>query len=123
MSGKRILLVDDAAFMRAVLRKMLTESGYSVVGEAENGKIGIEQYKELKPDLAIIDVTMDVMNGIECTRGIVEFDPNAKVLICSAMMGQETFVTEAMEAGALDCILKPFQKEQALRLVQKILEE
>lgn len=123
MPRKKILLVDDAAFMRALLGRMLTAAGYEIIGEAENGQMGIEKYKELKPDLAIVDVTMDILNGIECTRAIVKYDPNAKVIICSAMIGQEAFVDEAREAGATECILKPFRKAQTLEVVKRILGE
>ena len=122
MSAKTVLLVDDAAFMRKVLSTMLTAEGYTVVGEAPNGLIGMEMYKELKPNLAILDITMEVMDGIEATRGIREYDPNANIIVCSAMLGQSLMIAEALKAGARDCIKKPFQKEQVLEKVSKAFE-
>ena len=121
MAQKRILLVDDAAFMRKVLSNILTNNGYDVVGEAENGQIGIEKYKELKPDLTVLDVTMDVLDGIEAVKCIKEYDPDAKLIMCSAMMGQTALVNEALEMGAMDYIRKPFKKEQVIEVVQKII--
>jgi len=121
MTQKTILLVDDATFMRKVLYNLLTSNGYNVVGEAENGQIGIDKYKELKPDLTILDVTMDVLDGIDAVKGIIEFDPNAKLIMCSAMMGQTALINEALRMGALDFIKKPFKKEEVLEVVKKII--
>ena len=120
--GKRILLVDDAMFMRAVLKHILITNGYDIVGEASNGLQGVEQYKELSPDLVILDMTMDELDGLGAARLIKEYDPNAKMLMCSAMLGQRKILEEALEAGAVDVIAKPFDKEKLLEVVAKIFE-
>jgi len=120
--GNRILLVDDAMFMRAVLKNILVGGGYDIVGEACNGLTGVQQYKELAPDLAILDITMEELDGLDATKLIKEYDPNAKILVCSAMIGQRLIQEEALEAGALDVIAKPFKKEQVLEIVDRILK-
>lgn len=120
MSDKTILLVDDAAVMRMMLKKILTQNGYEVVGEAENGVKAIEKYKELNPKLVIMDITMPEMNGIQATKGIREENPNALVIMCSAM-GQQSMVIEAIQAGAKDFIVKPFQNDRVLEAVQKVI--
>ena len=120
MAEKTILLVDDAAIMRIMLRDILTKNGYSVVGEAENGVKAIEKYKELKPGLVILDITMPEMNGIDAARGIKAADPNALIIMCSAM-GQQAMVIESIQAGARDFIVKPFQHERVLEAVQKVI--
>lgn len=115
----RILIVDDAAFMRMTLKKMLEEFGHEVVGEAVDGNDAIEKYKELSPDLVTMDITMPNKDGITATREIREFDPKAKVLISSAM-GQESMVKDAILAGALDFIVKPINPQRMLAAVSKI---
>ena len=120
MSEKTILLVDDAAFMRMMLKDILSKSGYNVVGEAENGVRAIEKYKELKPDLTILDITMPEMDGIEAAKGIRAADPNAVIIMCSAM-GQQSMVIESIQAGARDFIVKPFQANRVLEAVQKVI--
>ena len=120
MSDKTILLVDDAAFMRMMLKDILAKSGYNVVGEAENGVRAIEKYKELKPDLTILDITMPEMDGIEAAKGIKAADPNAVIIMCSAM-GQQSMVIESIQAGARDFIVKPFQANRVLEAVQKVI--
>jgi len=120
MSDKTILLVDDAAFMRMMLKDILTKNGYNVVGEAENGVKAIEKYKELKPDLTILDITMPEMDGIEAAKGIKAADPNAVIIMCSAM-GQQSMVIESIQAGARDFIVKPFQANRVLEAVQKVI--
>ena len=120
MSDKTILLVDDAAFMRMMLKDILTKNGYNVVGEAENGVKGVEKYKELKPDLVILDITMPEMNGIEAARAIKQVDANALIIMCSAM-GQQAMVIESIQAGARDFIVKPFQGERVIEAVQKVI--
>lgn len=120
MADKTILLVDDAAVMRMMLKKILTENGYDVVGEAENGLKAIEKYKELNPSLVIMDITMPEMNGIDATKGIKEANPGALVIMCSAM-GQQSMVIEAIQAGARDFIVKPFQHDRVLEAVQKVI--
>ncbi len=118
--AKNILLVDDAAFMRMMLKDILTKNGYNVVGEAENGKIAVEKYSELKPDLIIMDITMPEMDGIDAAKAIKGNDPNALIVMCSAM-GQQAMVIEAIQAGARDFIVKPFQPDRVLEAVQKVI--
>ncbi|MCL2170590.1 MAG: response regulator [Defluviitaleaceae bacterium] len=118
--AKTILLVDDAAIMRMMLKDILTKNGYEVVGEAENGVKAIEKYKELKPSLVIMDITMPEMNGIEATKGIKGVDDSALVVMCSAM-GQQSMVIESIQAGARDFIVKPFQHDRVLDAVSKVI--
>ncbi len=120
MSDKTILLVDDAAFMRMMLKDILTKNGYNVVGEAENGLKAIEKYKELKPGLVILDITMPEMDGIQAAKGIKAVDPNAVIVMCSAM-GQQAMVIESIQAGARDFIVKPFQPDRVIEAVQKVI--
>ncbi|CAM3377112.1 response regulator [Hydrogenibacillus schlegelii] len=118
--GKRILVVDDAAFMRMMLKDILTKNGYEVVGEAPDGAKAVELYQELKPDLVTMDITMPEMDGIQALKEIKKIDPQAKVIMCSAM-GQQAMVIEAIQAGAKDFIVKPFQAERVLEAVRKLL--
>ena len=120
MADKTILLVDDAAFMRMMLKDILTKNGYNVVGEAENGIKAIEKYKELKPSLVILDITMPEMDGIQAAKGIKAADSNAVIVMCSAM-GQQAMVIESIQAGARDFIVKPFQPDRVLEAVQKVI--
>ncbi len=120
MSEKSILLVDDAAFMRMMLKDILTKNGYNVVGEAENGIKAIEKYNELKPKLVVLDITMPEMDGIQAAKGIKASDPNAVIIMCSAM-GQQAMVIEAIQAGAKDFIVKPFQPDRVLEAVKKVI--
>ncbi len=120
MSGKNILISDDAAFMRMMIKDILTKNGYDVVGEAENGAIAVEKYNELKPDLVIMDITMPEMDGIEAVKTIKGNDPDAKIIMCSAM-GQQAMVIEAIQAGAKDFIVKPFQADRVLEAVKKVI--
>ena len=103
----KILVTDDAAFMRMMVKDILTKGGHEVVGEAENGKQAVDKYKELKPDLVTMDITMPEMDGIEALKAIKAEDPNANVIMCSAM-GQQAMVLEAIQAGAKDFVVKPF---------------
>lgn len=116
----KILIVDDAAFMRMMLKDILEKNGYIVVGEAPNGAKGVEIYKKEKPDLVTMDITMPEMNGIEAVKAIKEFDPKARVIMCSAM-GQQSMVMDAIRAGAKDFIVKPFQPDRVLEAVRKAL--
>ena len=118
--GKTVLLVDDAAFMRMMLKDILSKNGYSVVGEAENGIKAIEKYNELRPDLVMLDITMPEMDGIKAAKGIKTADPNATIVMCSAM-GQQAMVIESIQAGARDFIVKPFQPDRVLDAVKKVL--
>ena len=114
----RILVVDDAAFMRMMVKDILSKNGYEVVGEAENGLKAVEKYQELKPDLTTMDITMPEMDGISAVKAIKKNDPSAKVIMCSAM-GQQAMVVEAIQAGACDFIVKPFQPDKVLEAVRK----
>ena len=114
----RILVVDDAAFMRMMIKDILSKNGYEIVGEAENGLKAVEKYQELKPDLTTMDITMPEMNGISAVKEIKKIDPGAKVIMCSAM-GQQAMVVEAIQAGARDFIVKPFQPDRVLEAVRK----
>ena len=116
----KVLIVDDAVFMRMSINQMLTNSGYEVVGEAVNGKDAILKFNELQPDITTMDITMPDMDGIQAVRAIMAIDPNAKVLMISAM-GQQTMVFDAMKAGAKNFIVKPFQKERLLEAFQNII--
>jgi len=107
----KILVTDDAAFMRMQLKDILTKLGHEVVGEAENGKVSIQKYEELRPDLVTMDITMPEMNGIEAVKAIKENHPEAVIIMCSAM-GQQSMVLEAIKAGAKDFLVKPFTKER-----------
>ena len=118
--GKRILIVDDAAFMRMMLKDILTKNGYEVCGEAENGAKALEKYRELKPDLVTMDITMPEMDGIQALKKIKEKDSAASVIMCSAM-GQQAMVIESIQSGAKDFIVKPFQADRVLEAVKKVI--
>jgi two-component system chemotaxis response regulator CheY len=118
--SKRILITDDALFMRVTLKNILTTHGYEVVGEATNGQEAVEQYADRQPDLVLMDITMPVMDGIAACRAIKGSDPNANVVMCTAM-GQKSMVIEAIRAGAKDFIVKPFQPERVLESIQKLI--
>lgn len=118
--AKNILIVDDASFMRMMIKDILTKNGFNVVGEAENGLIAIQKYKELRPDLVTMDITMPEMDGIQALKKIREITPDAKVVMCSAM-GQQAMVIEAIQAGAKDFIVKPFHEDRVLEATNKAL--
>ncbi|GGI94668.1 chemotaxis protein CheY [Alicyclobacillus cellulosilyticus] len=118
--ANRILIVDDAAFMRMMLKDILQKNGYEVVAEAADGLQAVQRYQEFRPDLVTLDITMPEMDGIEALRQIRAIDPNARVIMCSAM-GQQAMVIDAIQAGARDFIVKPFQAERVLEAVRKAL--
>ncbi|MCI8543644.1 response regulator [Acetatifactor aquisgranensis] len=118
--AKNILICDDAAFMRMMIKNVLTKGGYNVVGEAENGAKAVEKYKELSPDLVLMDITMPEMDGIQALKEIKGIDAGAKVIMCSAM-GQQAMVVESIQAGAKDFIVKPFQEDRVLEAVKKVI--
>ena len=118
--SKTILVCDDAIFMRTMITDILSQAGYEVVGEASSGAQAIEQYKALKPDLVTMDIVMPDMSGIEAVRAICKEFPNAKILMCSAM-GQQGLVVDAIQAGAKDFVVKPFQPSRVLEAVQRVL--
>lgn len=113
-----ILITDDSMIMRMQLKRILDELGHEVIGEAENGKISIEKYKVLRPQLVIMDITMPEMGGIDAVREIKKIDPNSKIIMCSAM-GQQEMVFEAVKAGAIDFIVKPFDTLRIKQSLQK----
>ncbi|CEE01403.1 response regulator [Caldifermentibacillus hisashii] len=118
--SKRILIVDDAAFMRMMIKDILVKNGYEVVGEASDGAQAVEKFKELNPDLVTLDITMPEVDGIAALKQIRAIDPNAKVIMCSAM-GQQAMVIDAIQAGAKDFIVKPFQADRVLEAIKKTL--
>jgi two-component system chemotaxis response regulator CheY len=118
--ANRILIVDDAAFMRMMIRDILSKNGYDVCGEANDGQQAIEKFKELRPDLITMDITMPEMDGINALKEIKKIEPNAKVIMCSAM-GQQAMVIDAIQAGAKDFIVKPFQADRVIEAIKKTL--
>ncbi len=115
-----VLVCDDAIFMRTMISDILSQAGFEVVGEAESGIQAVAKYQELKPDLVTMDIVMPDMGGIEAVREICKADPDAKILMCSAM-GQQALVVEAIQAGAKDFVVKPFQPSRVLEAVQRVL--
>jgi two-component system chemotaxis response regulator CheY len=119
--SKKILITDDTLFMRVTLKGILGANGFTDIVEASNGEEAISQFKKHHPDLILMDITMPGMDGITATRKIREIDPKAKIVICSAM-GQKEMVMEAVQAGAIDFIVKPFQTDRVIESVRKIAE-
>lgn len=118
--AKNILVCDDAAFMRMMIKDILSKNGYNVVGEAENGAIAVDKFNELKPDLVLMDITMPEMDGLQALKKIREDDADASVIMCSAM-GQQAMVIEAIQSGAKDFIVKPFQADRVLESIKKVI--
>jgi two-component system chemotaxis response regulator CheY len=116
----RVLVVDDAAFMRKMVGDALAKGGHEVVGEAANGAEAVTRYQELKPDLTTLDITMPEMDGLTALAEIVGFDPSARVVMCSAL-GQESKVLQAIKLGAKDFVVKPFQADRVIEAVGKAL--
>jgi len=116
----RVLIVDDATFMRMMVKDILEKNGYEVIGEANNGIKAVEIYKAENPDIVTMDITMPEMDGIEAVKQIKAFDPSAKIVMCSAM-GQQSMVMDAIKAGAKDFIVKPFQADRVLEARKKVL--
>ncbi len=116
----KILIVDDAAFMRMNLKNIIESNGHEIIDEAENGREAFKSYKENNPDLVTMDITMPEMDGIETVKKILTYDPNAKVIMFSAM-GQQSLVIEAIEAGSKDFIVKPFNKNRIKEAIDKAL--
>ncbi len=113
-----VMIVDDASFMRLALKNLLVPQGYEIVGEAGNGLEAIELYKEVNPDFVLMDITMPDMNGIEAVQRIREIDDGAKIIMCSAL-GQQSKIFEAIDAGALDFVVKPFQPEDVIEALKR----
>ncbi len=118
----RILVADDASFMRQMIREIIESEGHEVIAEASDGVEAVEAYKEHQPDLVMMDIVMPRRSGIDAVRGLVQMDPNACVVMCSAL-GQESLVTEALQAGAKDFIVKPFKPELVASTIRKVLEK
>lgn len=116
----KVLIVDDAAFMRMMIKDILIKNGFEISGEAPNGLKAVELYKADKPDVVTLDITMPEMDGIQALKEIRTFDPSSKVIMCSAM-GQQAMVMEAIKSGAKDFIVKPFQSERVLEAIKKVL--
>lgn len=122
MQVGKIMVVDDAAFMRQMLKDVLRTAGHEIAVEAANGEEAVNLYKRVKPDLVTMDITMPEMDGVEALRAIKKYDPKAKVIICSAI-GQKSMVISAIQAGAKDFVIKPFHKERLLETVRKVLAQ
>ncbi|SER06613.1 two-component system, chemotaxis family, response regulator CheY [Gracilibacillus ureilyticus] len=118
--SKRVLIVDDAAFMRMMIKDILTKNGYEVVGEAQDGAEAVEKYKELSPDLVTMDITMPEKDGIAALKDIKALNGDANVIMCSAM-GQQAMVIDAIQAGARDFIVKPFQADRVIEAISKVI--
>jgi two-component system, chemotaxis family, chemotaxis protein CheY len=117
--GLRILIADDALFMRNMLKEIFANAGFQVVGEAANGIEAVERYHELRPDLVTMDIVMPLRSGIEALQQITREDPDARIIMCSAL-GQEALIIEAVQAGAKDFIVKPFKEERVLDVVRRV---
>ncbi len=120
MVSARVLIVDDAAFMRMMIKDILSKNGFEVVGEGANGLEAVDRYKDLRPDIVTMDITMPEMDGINALKEIKKVDPAAKIIMCSAM-GQQAMVIDAIQAGAKDFIVKPFQADRVLEAINKTL--
>ena len=118
--AKSVLICDDAAFMRVMIKDILTKNGYEIAGEAETGLKAVEKYNETKPDLVMMDITMPEMDGIQALKKIKESDSGATVIMCSAM-GQQAMVIESIQSGAKDFIVKPFQADRVIEAVKKAI--
>lgn len=116
---KKVLIVDDAAFMRLSLKTLLEKNGFKVIGEAENGLVGVRKFKELKPDIVTMDITMPEMDGVQALKEIISIDPNAKIVMISAL-GQEPHVKESVLSGAKGFIVKPFKEEYLIKALRKV---
>ena len=116
----KVLIVDDAAFMRMMIKDILQKNGIEVVGEASNGIEAVNLYKKERPDVVTMDITMPDMDGIEAVKEIKVFDPSAKIIMCSAM-GQQSMVMDAIKSGAKDFIVKPFQADRVLEAIRKVV--
>lgn len=116
----KVLIVDDAAFMRMTIKQMLEKGNHETIGEAGNGIEAVKKFIELKPDVVLLDITMPEMNGIEALRRIKELEPAARVVICSAM-GQQAMVAQAIQLGAKDFIVKPFEEDRLIAAINKVM--
>ncbi|QQE79269.1 response regulator [Alicyclobacillus sp. SO9] len=115
-----VLIVDDAAFMRMMMKNMLEKNGFTVVGEAANGNEALEQFKALNPDIVTLDITMPEKDGLTALKEIRQLDPNSKIIMASAM-GQQNMVIEAVQAGAVDFVVKPFEESRVVEALKKVV--
>lgn len=120
-SMAKILVVDDAAFMRMTIKKMVEAHGHKVVAEAENGVEAVEKSVDIKPDVILLDITMPEMNGVDALKQIKQLEPTSKVIICSAM-GQQAMVAQAIQYGAKDFIVKPFEEDRLIAAIDRVME-
>lgn len=118
----RVLVADDASFMRQMIREIVESEGFEVCGEASDGVEAVDEFKKLQPDVVTMDIVMPLKSGIDAVRGIIALDPGARVVMCSAL-GQETLVAEAIQAGAKDFIVKPFKPDAVIETLKKVLEK
>ena len=118
--SRTVLICDDAIFMRTMVGDILTQAGFEIIGEAETGVQAVERYQQLRPDLVTMDIVMPDLGGIDAFREITKLDPAARILMCSAM-GQQALVVEAIQAGAKDFVVKPFQPSRVLEAVNRVL--
>lgn len=118
----KILIVDDASFMRMTIKQMLEKNGHETVGEAGDGIEAVKKFIEVKPDVVLLDITMPEMNGVEALKRIKELDPTAKVIICSAM-GQQAMVAQAIQSGAKDFIVKPFEADRLIAAIDRVMSK
>lgn len=116
-----VLIVEDTPFMRNMLKEIFYKNGYEIAGEAENGQQGVDLYRELKPDIVTMDITMPEKNGLEAVQEIIAFDKNARIVMCSAI-GQQAIVIECIKAGALDFIVKPFAPDKVMQACVRVLD-
>ena len=119
---KRVLIADDASFMRQMIRDIIEPEGFEVVGEASDGMEVVEKYKKLRPDVVLMDIVMPKRSGIDAVRAIKAEDAGARVVMCSAL-GQDALVSEAIQAGARDFIVKPFKPDAVLSTLAKVVEK
>lgn len=117
-----LLVVDDSLFMRQMLRDILPKDKFEIIGEASTGQEAIKRYEELRPDLVTMDITMPDMDGLEALKSIIKINNSAKIIMCSAM-GQKPMIKEALEAGALDFIIKPFDRNKAIKIIEKVAQQ
>ena len=120
MNPFTVLLCDDALFMRTMLRGIVTQAGYEVIGEAPNGRVAVDQYIALRPDIVFMDMVMPELGGVDAVREICKLDPNARIVMCSAM-GQQQIVAEAVQAGAKGFITKPFTASRVLEALADLM--
>jgi len=119
--GINILIADDLKFIKLVLRELVEKAGFRVVGEASNGEEAVELYQEKRPDVVLMDITMPKMDGLAALKQILKFDPQAKIIMCSAL-GQQSLIVQALQLGAKDFIVKPFRDERVVAAIKKILD-